>query len=90
VYDGPVNALDQAKQNSNGKDIRNIGGAETLQQFFRAGLVDEFVIHLTPVIIGSGIRLFENLEPRILTSEITESVCHSPLVTHLYYNVTTP
>ncbi|MEO6868060.1 MAG: dihydrofolate reductase family protein, partial [Ginsengibacter sp.] len=62
INDGLQSALEKAKQSAKGKDIRIQGGANTIQQFLNAGLVDEFFIHLAPVFLGSGIRLFDGID----------------------------
>nr|WP_091694000.1 dihydrofolate reductase family protein [Algoriphagus locisalis] len=84
INDGLDSALEKARQSANGKDIRIQGGAETIQQFLNAGLVDEFFIHIAPVFLGKGIRLFEGMNPEIYDFEITE-VIPSDLTTHLRY-----
>lgn len=61
INDGIEIALKRARESAQGKDIRIQGGAETIVQFLNAGLIDEFVIHIAPVFLGSGIRLFEGL-----------------------------
>ena len=60
---------------------------ETIQQFLNAGLINEFYIHITPVILGSGIRLFDNIDKDIFSIEISE-VIPSKLTTHLKYRLT--
>ena len=62
INDGIESALDKARQSAKGKDIRIQGGANTIQQFLNAGLVDEFFIHIAPVFLGSGIRLFDGID----------------------------
>jgi dihydrofolate reductase len=61
INDGIHSALEKARQSAKGKDIRIQGGANTIQQFLNAGLVDEFFIHIAPVFLGSGIRLFDGM-----------------------------
>lgn len=87
VNDGIESALSKAKEAARGKDIRIQGGASTIQQYLNAGLIDEFTVHLAPVIIGSGIRLFDNLERRRFTIDVVEAV-NSRSVTHLHCRVT--
>jgi len=86
INDGIYSALEKAKVNSNGKDIRIQGGADVIQQFLNAGLVDEFTIHTSPIVIGSGIRLFDKLDRKIFKVEIVE-VHARPDVTHTKYRV---
>ena len=86
INDGIQSALEKAKQSAKGKDIRIQGGANTIQQFLNAGLVDEFFIHIAPVFLGSGIRLFEGLDKDRYDIQI-EEVIPSVLTTHLRYKL---
>jgi dihydrofolate reductase len=86
VNDGVESALKKAKEAAKGKDIRIQGGADTIQQFLNAGLVDEFVIHITPIVIGSGIRLFDNIDKNKFKVELVKTV-PSPLTTHIFYEL---
>ena len=61
VTDGIEAALAQARAAAAGQDVAIGGGAQTVQQFLAAGLVDELEIHLVPLLLGAGERLFENL-----------------------------
>lgn len=87
INDGIESALEKAKQSAKGKDIRIQGGANTIQQFLNAGLVDEFFIHIAPVFIGSGIRLFDGIDKDKYDLQIVE-VIPSDLTTHLRYKLT--
>lgn len=87
INDGIESALDKAKQSAKGKDIRIQGGANTIQQFLNAGLVDEFFIHIAPVFLGSGIRLFDSIDKDKYEVQIQE-VIPSDLTTHLKYKLT--
>jgi dihydrofolate reductase len=62
VTDGIEAALEQAMTAASGLDVAIGGGAETAQQYLRARLVDEFEIHVVPLFLGGGSRLFENLD----------------------------
>jgi dihydrofolate reductase len=62
VTDGIEAALERAVEAAGGKDVSLGGGAETAQQYLRAGLIDELEIHVVPLILGGGSRLFENLD----------------------------
>jgi dihydrofolate reductase len=86
VTDGVESALKQARAVANGKDIVIGGGASVAQQFLRAGLVDVVQIHLVPVLLGGGIRLFEHLGDEQIKLERLR-VIESPYVTHLKYRV---
>ncbi len=87
INDGIESALEKAKLSAKGKDIRIQGGANTIQQFLNAGLVDEFFIHIAPVFLGSGIRLFEGIDQDKFELKIME-VIPSDLTTHLRYKLT--
>lgn len=87
INDGIESALDKAIQSAKGRDIRIQGGANTIQQFLNAGLVDEFFIHIAPVFLGSGIRLFESIDKDKYDIQIDE-VIPSELTTHLRYKLT--
>jgi dihydrofolate reductase len=61
VPDGIEAALEQAKAAAGDKHVTVMGGADTGQQYLRAGLVDELSIHLVPILLGAGTRMFEHL-----------------------------
>jgi dihydrofolate reductase len=82
VTDGIESALDQARAAAGGKDVLIGGGAKVSQQYLAAGLVDEVLLHVAPVLLGGGERLFENAGTGKL--ELTQ-VVESPRVTHLRY-----
>jgi dihydrofolate reductase len=86
INDGIESALEKAKQSAKGKDIRIQGGANTIQQFLNAGLVDEFFIHIAPVFLGSGIRLFDGMNKDKYDIQIKE-VIPSDSTTHLRYKL---
>ena len=86
VTDGFESALEQARAAAGDKDVRIAGGANTVQQFIKAGLIDELQIHLAPVLLGDGVRLFEHIDPEHVDLEKTR-VIDSPRVTHLRYRV---
>ena len=87
INDGIESALEKARQKANGKDIRIQGGANTIQQYLNAGLVDEFFIHIAPVFLKSGIRLFDDIDKDKYDIQI-EEVIPSNLTTHLRYKLT--
>lgn len=88
VTDGIESALAQAEAAAGGKEIALAGGADVAQQFLRAGLVDELQLHVAPVLLGAGTRLFDNLEGAKLELECTRVVAASD-VTHLQYRIGT-
>ena len=66
--------------------MRVSGGAETILQFIEAGLIDEFTLHIAPVLLGAGIRLLDHLDPASFRLEQV-GASSSPLVTHITYRV---
>ena len=62
VTEGPERAVELALDAAGGEDVAIGGGAETIQQCLRAGLVDELLLNLVPVLLGAGTRLFESVE----------------------------
>ena len=86
INDGIESALEKARQSAKGKDIRIQGGANTIQQFLNAGLVDEFLIHIAPVFLGKGIRLFENINQDKYDLQLIE-IIPADMTTHLRYQL---
>lgn len=84
VNDGVDSALDRAREAAGERDVRIAGGAETIQQYLGRGLIDEFSITLAPVLFGTGIRLFDRVDPDCLALEQVRSDASSR-VTHLTY-----
>jgi dihydrofolate reductase len=84
VTEGVAAAIDQALAAAGGKDVFVMGGANVIDQSLAAGLVDELRIHLSPLVIGGGTRLFELVGP---TTLVQREVTKSPRVTHLTYEV---
>jgi len=84
VNDGIDSALRQARAVAGDRDIRIAGGADVIQQYLRAGLVDEFALAISPVMFGGGRRLFEAIS-REVGVELVETVA-SPRVTHVRYH----
>lgn len=86
VNDGIESALDQARAAAGDRDVRIAGGGATILEFMNAGLVDEFSIALSPVLFGSGIRLFEGVDAgRVALTPLRAEP--TPRVTHLTYAV---
>jgi dihydrofolate reductase len=84
VTDGIVSALEQAKEAAGGQDVLLGGGANVIQQYLAAGLVDEFELHVVPILLGAGERLLENVGN--LQLEQVRAV-EAPGVTHIKYRV---
>lgn len=86
INDGIESALQKARESAKGKDVRLQGGGQMIQHYLNAGLVDEFFVHITPVVLGSGIRLFNQLNRDKFNIEIVE-VIPSQATTHIRYKV---
>jgi len=86
VTDGIAAALEQARAAAGDKDVSLAGGADVVQQYLNAGLLDELQVHLAPVFLGGGVRLFDRIGPDPIELEATR-VIESPTVTHLRYRV---
>src|SRR6185312_13573943 len=86
VNDGIESALAQARASAGDRDVRIAGGGATILEYVNAGLIDEFSIALSPVLFGSGIRLFEGVDAGRVALEPVRAE-PSPRVTHLTYAV---
>ena len=86
VNDGIEPALDQAREAAGDRDVRIAGGGATILEYVNAGLIDEFTIALSPVLFGSGIRLFEGVDARRVALEPVRAE-PTQRVTHLTYAV---
>jgi len=85
VTDGVASAIAQAKAVAGGRAV-GVAGADLAQQCLALGLLDEIQIHLVPVLLGGGIRLFDQLGPVPIQLEQIR-VVDAPTVTHLWYRV---
>jgi dihydrofolate reductase len=85
VTDGIESALTQAREAAGGKDVTIGGGAAAVQQFLAAGLIDEMLLNVAPVLLGSGTRLFENLDDVAAIGLEQVRVVEAPGVAHLTY-----
>jgi dihydrofolate reductase len=86
VTDGIGSALAQARAVAGDKDVGIGGGANIIQQYLAAALVDELRLHVAPVLLGAGKRLFDNLGNQTTTLERT-GVIESPYATHLFFTI---
>ena len=86
VTEGVESAVEQARSAAGGKDVAIAGGAKVFQQALRAGLVDEFQLHIAPILLGEGTRLFEDGGPQ-MDFEITRVLESEARVTHVQYEV---
>jgi dihydrofolate reductase len=84
VTDGIESALAQAREAAGEKDVAIGGGAEAAQQYLSAGLVDEVHLHVAPVLLGGGRRLFEGIGD--LELEKTKAM-DGPQATHLHFRI---
>jgi dihydrofolate reductase len=80
-------ALERAFDAAGGQDVRLGGGAATIQQYLRAGLVDEMHVAIVPILLGDGERLFDNLDGGAEDYKCDELVC-SPAAAHATFSRT--
>ena len=86
VTSGIDDALHQAREAAGTADVIVMGGAEIARQYLRAGAIEELRLHLAPVILGAGTRLFDDGPSPIVHLRPME-VTGTPLATHLTYEV---
>ena len=84
VAGGIEEALEGARSAAGERDVSIAGGASTIQQYLRAGLVDEMQLHVVPTLLGGGERLFEHLAGGLAGFECVELVS-SAAATHYTY-----
>jgi dihydrofolate reductase len=84
--DGLESALEVARAAAGDKNVGLWGGAKIMRQYLKAGLLDEMQIHLVPVLLGDGIRLFEDLDPEGIELRRLSSI-ETPGATHLRLEV---
>jgi len=84
VTDGMHSALAQAQAVAGDREVTVGGGARVAQQYLAAGLVDELALHIAPVLVGAGTRLFEDIGADLRDLTIRE-VVQSPYATHIRY-----
>ena len=82
VTGGIHEALERAREAAAGKDVRIGGGVQTIQQYLRAGLIDELHLAIAPILLGRGERLFEGLDARALGYRCTQHIA-SEHATHI-------
>ena len=85
VTDGIESALNQARAAAGDRDVAIAGGAGTVNQYLAAGLLDELRLHIAPVVLGSGERLFDGMSGRTIEQV---SVRPARRVTHVTYRIT--
>ncbi|MFC7813929.1 MULTISPECIES: dihydrofolate reductase family protein [unclassified Streptomyces] len=84
VTDGIASALARAREAAGDGDVQIQGGATTVNQYLAAGLIDELRLHIAPVTLGAGTRLFDGVPPSRLEQVSSRS---ASLVTHVTYRV---
>lgn len=84
VTDGIESALAQARAAAGDGDVAIMGGATTINQYLSAGLLDELRLHIVPLMLGSGTRLFDGVPPLRLEQMSSRA---ARLVTHINYRV---
>ena len=87
VDDKIESVLQEAKATAGNRDVRISGGASVIQQYLNAGLVDELNMHVAPIMLGEGVRPFEDINKEKLSFEIAD-VINSHGVSHLLYKIT--
>jgi dihydrofolate reductase len=85
VTEGIESALDQAHAAAAGKDVFIGGGADVINQYLSAGLVDELELHVVPLVLGGGARLFDGVGPDVRLEQVR--AIEAPGVTHVKYRV---
>lgn len=70
VTDGVESAVEQAKKAAGDKIVYIIGGANVIQQLLNERLADEMHVHVAPVFVGGGVRLFDGLDPKLLLEQV--------------------
>jgi dihydrofolate reductase len=86
VTSGIEAALEQARAAAGDKQVGIWGGANIIMQYLKAGLLDEINLHLVPILLGDGIRLFEGLNPEEIELRKTASI-DTPAATHFRFEV---
>jgi dihydrofolate reductase len=86
VRDGIEAALELARAAAGDKNVGVWGGANIMRQYLKAGLLDEMHIHLVPILLGGGVRLFEGLDPEGIELRRASSI-ETPGATHFRFEV---
>ena len=86
INDGIKSALEKAKASVGNKDIRISGGADCIRQFLNGGYIDEFTLHIAPILLGNGLHFFDGVDKTKFDLSIIDTI-HSPMATHITYKV---
>jgi dihydrofolate reductase len=84
VTEGIQAALELARRSAGGMDVALAGGAKASQQYLAAGLVDEMELHLAPMLLGSGERLFAGTGDDLHGLQLVRTIA-TPAVVHLKF-----
>jgi dihydrofolate reductase len=84
VTDGIESALEQARDGARGKDIALAGGARIAQQYLAGGHVDRMDLHMVPILLGSGERLFNDVGDNMYGLRLQQTVPASDVI-HLRF-----
>ncbi len=87
VTDGIESALEQAREAAGDRDVQISGGAQVAQEYLAAGLIDEMQVHVAPILLGGGTRLFAEDGEGLRRLKPTRVVAETPSVTHLRYEI---
>ena len=85
MTDGIESALEQPRAAAGDKDVFIGGGANVINEYLAAGLMDKLELHVVPVLLGGGARLFDGVGPNLKLEELR--VIEAPGVAHLKYRV---
>jgi dihydrofolate reductase len=85
VTGGIEPALEQAREAAAGRDVFIGGGADVIDQYLAAGLVDELELHIVPLLLAGGARLFDGVGPEVRLEQVR--AVEAPGVTHVKYRV---
>lgn len=85
VTEGPAVALERAKAAAEGKNVEIAGGASTINAYLQAGAIDELHIHIAPIVLAAGERLFAGVSTDLHLEPV--QAISSPRVTHITYRV---
>jgi dihydrofolate reductase len=85
VTEGPDVALEQAKAAAGGRNVEIAGGASTINAYLQAGAIDELHMHIAPIVLGVGERLFADVSADLRLEPV--QAISSPRVTHITYRV---
>jgi dihydrofolate reductase len=80
VTDGIESAMEQAKAAAGDRDVEVAGGAKAIQQYLAAGMIDMLLVSISPILLGGGELLFENLGTDLHGLKFTRTVANDDAV----------